>query len=1682
LEDRLTPSTVMVTSGADSGSGTLRAALASSAFSGEIIDFAANVRTIDLTSAGLTISTNVTIQNDLGTGPVTIDGGGQFTVFTVSGGMTASLSGLVITNGTGTDGGGINNHGTLTVSKCTVSSNSATDGGGIFSDGNKLTVNDSTFSGNTATDGGAILNDTMTMVSDSTFSGNTATDGGGILSDASIEVGDSTFSGNTATDGGAILNDAPTLTVNDCTISGNRATGGPGSGGGIENDGGATLNGTIVAGNFNGASPSTTADDLDGTFNSISSHNLIGTGGGGLTNNNGNQVDVSMANVGLSPLGNYGGPTETMILLPGSFALNAGQTETNAFDQRGFARPNGAPGDVGAVQDRVATLDVNTTATTESTADTLLSLRDALELSNGTFTLSQMTPQAQAQVTGTPGDIDTINLIAETYVYSTADNYWYGPNALPAISSAVTINGNGAVLERDPSLGLTTADSLRFFYVSGGLSGLAAGQLNLNNLTLENGFAKGGDSDTGGGGLGAGGAIFNQGALALTGVTLTDNVAQGGSSNVSGLGSGGGGMGQDATTGNGAGFGGAFPGGSGGAGGAGNTSGDGGGGGGFSAPGESASNGGYGGGLSSLGGSVGLKSANKGDGGAGALVFGGAGVGTGGAGGAFGSGGSVGVGSAAAGGGGGVGGGGGAASGGLAYGGAGGFGGGGGFGNSGGFGGFGGGGGGSTSNPHPDAQGGDGLGGAVFSMYGTVTVVDSTFTNNDADGGLGVDNSPGSLDPGSGAGGAIFNLDGSLSLSDDTLAADSVSGNDFSNFTRFATGGVELYNLAFGATPTGSTANATVTVVNSILGAAADPTGGLFNNTNGSASGLATVNEAGPNIIPTSFSLGTGTGITGTTPLTSNPMLAVLGSYGGLTQTMAVLPGSPAIDAGSNAAIPTGTTTDQRGAPRIFNVTVDLGAFEGQGYTLTATNTPQSANVNTAFALPLQVTLTENFAHDPLPGATIVFLAPASGASATFSSPAVTNANGQTSVTATANGIAGGPYNVTAEDAGPAADKALFSLTNAGVGLAPTVIDPTDTSITQTAATLGGDVTNGGSASVTARGVVYSLTSVNADPVRGGAGVTDLATGGTTGVFTVSATGLTPDTMYSFAAYATNGVGTTYTSPVTTFVTLVAPTAPTVINPTDTSVTATTASLGGDVTSDGNATITARGVVYSVNSVNANPHIGGTGVINLTTTGTTGVFVSGASGLTPDTTYSFAAYATNSVGTTYTSPATTFTTELIPIVSIDKGYTVALENLAGGNVPLPIDPTQLMATESDLSATQLTYTVKVLPLYGVLAKSGAPLGVGGTFTQSDIDNGLVTFQNTDVADAAPTGVTTSFAFTVTDPDGNSTAQQSFVINFGRVKATSSVTDGSGNLFDYIQFENGTVYRTPPFALPLQQVVATPTIAISAGTDNNKNADLTVEYAGNDSLWTYSNKGATQLVFAQESAMGHTPLSFVAGLNGVVDVVFSDHELWQANLTRPASPTLITANVKFVSIGAHGTGASAVEADYVAFLDSGNTNGGVWEHYVVPGSGAHWLNVTSLDVYAISASQDLSDTADLIVSNRNNAGIVDHQVYGWRGVVGSLTEVTGMAVLSVAIDAAGNDYYVLQSTGGLYEHKEGVPLSTPATPIITPHPTSVASVAVANGQTNVLDVIFANVTYWQVSGITSGEYVFKQVAT
>ena len=251
---------------------------------------------------------------------VTISGGGNSRVFQLDSGVTASLSGLTITGGSAGIGGGLAIYGTSTLTDCTISGN--------FSKGN----------------GGGLVNYGTATLTDCTVSGNAAYYGGGVDNQ-----------------GAAIL------TLTGCTVSGN-SNGEYGSGGGVYNSGTAYLLDTIVAGNSNPFEDS--ANDIWGTSNVSGSFNLIGTGGsGGLASGaDGNIVLTSLTNLGLAPLGAYGGPTQTIALIPGSPALGAGIAVSGVTtDQRGapLDSPNA---DIGAFQSQGFTMTPIAGSTPQSAA------------------------------------------------------------------------------------------------------------------------------------------------------------------------------------------------------------------------------------------------------------------------------------------------------------------------------------------------------------------------------------------------------------------------------------------------------------------------------------------------------------------------------------------------------------------------------------------------------------------------------------------------------------------------------------------------------------------------------------------------------------------------------------------------------------------------------------------------------------------------------------------------------------------------------------------------------------------------------------------------------------------------------------------------------------------------------------------------------------------------------------------------------------------------------------------------------------------------------------------------------------------------------------------------------------------------------------------------------------------
>ena len=222
----------------------------------------------------------------------------------------------------------------------------------------------------------------------------------------------------------------------------------------------------------------------------------------------------------------------------------------------------------------------------------------------------------------------------------------------------------------------------------------------------------------------------------------------------------------------------------------------------------------------------------------------------------------------------------------------------------------------------------------------------------------------------------------------------------------------------------------------------------------------------------------------------------------------------------------------------------------------------------------------------------------------------------------------------------------------------PTVTTSAVTQITETTAVAGGNVTADGNATVTERGVVYSTT---ANPTTAN---TKKVSGSGTGAFTCNLTGLQASTTYYVRAYAINEKGTAYGEQVT-FKTLTPIVPPTVTTSAVTQITETTAVAGGNVTADGNATVTERGVVYSTT---ANPTTANTKKVSGSGTG---AFTCNLTGLQASTTYYVRAYAINEKGTAYGEQVTFKTlTPIVPPTVTTSAVTQITETtaVAGGNV------------------------------------------------------------------------------------------------------------------------------------------------------------------------------------------------------------------------------------------------------------------------------------------------------------------------------------------------------------------------------------------------------------------------------
>ena len=173
----------------------------------------------------------------------------------------------------------------------------------------------------------------------------------------------------------------------------------------------------------------------------------------------------------------------------------------------------------------------------------------------------------------------------------------------------------------------------------------------------------------------------------------------------------------------------------------------------------------------------------------------------------------------------------------------------------------------------------------------------------------------------------------------------------------------------------------------------------------------------------------------------------------------------------------------------------------------------------------------------------------------------------------------------------------------------------------------GGNVSTTGGANVTDRGIVWG-TSVNPTTANN-----VVASGSGTGNYSATISSLTAGSTYHYRAYATNSNGTSYGLD-SSFTTLASALIPTVTTSSASGITSTSTSTGGNVTFDGGAAVTQRGICWNVTGSPTTSD-------NTTTDGAGGgQFSSTIVSLTPNSIYYIKAYAINSAGTGYGSQIT----------------------------------------------------------------------------------------------------------------------------------------------------------------------------------------------------------------------------------------------------------------------------------------------------------------------------------------------------------------------------------------------------------------------------------------------------------
>ena len=366
-----------------------------------------------------------------------------------------------------------------------------------------------------------------------------------------------------------------------------------------------------------------------------------------------------------------------------------------------------------------------------------------------------------------------------------------------------------------------------------------------------------------------------------------------------------------------------------------------------------------------------------------------------------------------------------------------------------------------------------------------------------------------------------------------------------------------------------------------------------------------------------------------------------------------------------------------------------------------------------------------------------------------------------------------------------------------------------------------------------------------------------------------------------------------------------------------------------------------------------------------------------------------------------------------PVVQANTGATAA----EGGFVA--ISTANLDVTDPEQGASLLTYSLVALPGHGQLLKSGIALTTSDTFTQQDIDNGLIKYQH----DGSETTADT-FLFNVSDGKGGSIGQTSFAITVTPVNDPAVLSADVRNLTE----GDTTAAISTSGTLTISDVDSPATFVAQAGTAGSYGT-FAINAAG---AWTYTASSAHNEFVAGST---HTDTFSVASADGTLTSV-------TVNILGADDAPAFTSSSNF-TVAENSTAVATVaavdpEQDALLFTLTGGDDQGLFSidphsgalsfiapsDFEVPADAGHDNNyvveVTATDG-TLSAVQTITvavtDVPGVTINGTNRGDLIDatHTVPGNPLPTAEEDTINGRGGADIMAGGAGDDTYIVDNS-------------------------------------------------------------------